>query len=468
MRLPLLLTVCLGSMAFAGETAIQTQNFDHDPQWEGVSNRIARDHYPTIEQDFGWSDTNFAGKEKGEIGGASTRSATPAYYAMPIEPATLEKPFSASGTFAITKTAGTGGVSFGWFGHEVTAGTRPMNSLLFQINGEKNGVQIHLRIITAHNRGAGATVQKAGAAKRDFAFPASDTKHHFTVSYDPTGKGTVSAQVDDLPAVKFELSDEVRKDGITADRFGIVNHLKSGHTMNLYLDDLKLGDKSFDFATDPKWESVGSHTKFEDRNLAGDHDFGYSETNNAGGEQKGEIGGTIWRRKDPRAWYADRVGSLDLTQPLHASGRVKFDVGAPDSGVYFGWFDSATATTQPQRTKDKPNQNFLGVHIEGPTRVGHYFAPEYATSQGERRRNIDAPVLQPDGKSHTFSIDYDPATHELKTTLDGQSTTLAVRDQDLKAGAHFDRFGLLSVPTGGQEVKIWFDDLKYTKVSEAG
>src|SRR4051812_28777255 len=98
MRLLPLWSVCLSAAVLAAEPNARTQNFDADPNWEGVNNRLTREHYPTIIQNFGYSsDTNVAGREKGEIGGAITRSNTPAYYAMKVDPVTLEKPLSASG-----------------------------------------------------------------------------------------------------------------------------------------------------------------------------------------------------------------------------------------------------------------------------------------------------------------------------------------------------------------------------------
>jgi hypothetical protein len=50
----------------------------------------------------------------------------------------------------------------------------------------------------------------------------------------------------------------------------------------------------------------------------------------------------------------------------------------------------------------------------------------------------------------------------MRVTLGGESVTL-----DLKAGAKskdaiFDRFGIFCVGTGGGQVKVYFDDLKYT------
>ena len=55
-------------------------------------------------------------------------------------------------------------------------------------------------------------------------------------------------------------------------------------------------------------------------------------------------------------------------------------VGAPDSDVYLGWFSSADKEKPPAESG-----NFLGVHIGGPTRVGHYFLPRLRDGQGNAR-----------------------------------------------------------------------------------
>ena len=363
---------------------------------------------------------------------------------------------SASGTLAIPETHSGGGVLFGWFNHQFTPGMRPTNSIMFHINGEKRGGHIHVRVISANSHGTGAQILKPGAGKHDLLYEPGATKHRWSIQYDPAGPGRVTVVFDDLTPIVFDLSEDVRKDGATLDRFGIVNAQKAGGFMRVFLDDLVIGDQKMDFASDPKWESIGSHASFEDHDLVSDHNFGYSETNFAGGE-KGEIGGTIWRSERLPAWYADSVGPLDLSKPLHASGKITLKIGAPDSGVLLGWFNS-----NGKDAESKEPNNFLGAHIEGPTRVGHYFAPLFCATDGTRRRMETAAVLLPDAKSHQFSIDYDPEKSELRTTLDGQSTTLAIRPQDKKSGAAFDRFGLRSVRVGGQQVKVYLDDLSYT------
>ena len=62
-------------------------------------------------------------------------------------------------------------------------------------------------------------------------------------------------------------------------------------------------------------------------------------------------------------------------------------VGAPDSDMYLGWFGSAN--------KDKPPAeagHFLGVHVGGPTRVGHYFRPAFATGEGTTGHTDKGPL----------------------------------------------------------------------------
>jgi hypothetical protein len=61
---------------------------------------------------------------------------------------------------------------------------------------------------------------------------------------------------------------------------------------------------------------------------------------------------------------------------------------------------------------------------------------------------------------------YDPAANggqgELRVTLGKETATLALKKGVQAEGAHFDRFGLFNSPIGGQLVRIYLDDLKYT------
>src|SRR5256885_9666229 len=100
----LLLLTCGQEFAGRPETAaiLKKESFDRDPNWEGSHNQTAPKKVPTVVQNFGYSLSNFAGKDKGEIGGRVWRSSTRASYAAPIASKTLRDRMAASGAFAIT------------------------------------------------------------------------------------------------------------------------------------------------------------------------------------------------------------------------------------------------------------------------------------------------------------------------------------------------------------------------------
>jgi len=107
---------------------LKSESFDCDPRWEALNNRLLPAVLPTFTQDFGYRQTSFAGKEKGEIGGRICRAPTPCYYAAKIAPKTLNDKLDASGTFAVNATSASSGVLFGWFNARQPGATgRPIN-----------------------------------------------------------------------------------------------------------------------------------------------------------------------------------------------------------------------------------------------------------------------------------------------------------------------------------------------------
>jgi hypothetical protein len=237
-----------------------------------------------------------------------------------------------------------------------------------------------------------------------------------------------------------------------------MNMMKSGGPMKIHFDDLQYEGRSEDFAHEPKWEAAGNRRTYQATDVGGAHDFGFSNTNHAGG-QPGEIGGSFWRG-GPYAYYADRVGLLTLNDRLEASGRVVLAAGAPDSDMYLGWFSNVVKDQSPAHAGD-----FLGVHVGGPTRVGHYFQPVFAAAKGARGKTDQGPVLVP-GKGCEWSLVYDPAANgghgAIRVTLANESVTLRLKPGFKNQGASFDRFGLLTSNTGGGLVRLFLDDLKYT------
>ncbi len=476
-----------------GAVPLKSEHFDRDPGWEEHNNHAAPGKALSVKQDFGFSPTHFAGKNAGEMGGTVQRSTTPASYAAPLIPArSLDEKLSASGTFAVTKAQGGAGVFFGFFNSQQPGGSgRPIGSLGLDFDFEGKGGRLAVRLITASNKSCGTFITPYLPGKfRPTPIKADATQYHWTLTYDPdaaSGQGSFTftmtsethktqdygtlpeasqreAQARFPNTTKFtvDLPPGYKSDGARFDRFGMHNMMKAGGAATLYFDDLQLNGKTEDFSKDPQWTAVGNRVSYEDRELTGAHDFGYSAKTNYAGGTAGEIGGGMWRSGD-FACYADRVGPLDLNQRLEARGKVRLVTAGPDSDVRLGWFNSSA---KEKGVGDK--ENFLGVFVGGPTRVGHYFIPAFATAKGGKSgmgKVEKGPVLTP-GKNFEWSLVYDPAANEgngeIQVSLSGASVTLKLKPGQKKQGAVFDRFGLFTSNIGGQMVKWYLDDLEYT------
>jgi len=176
------------------QLALKSESFDRDPGWEAHNNRLLPKEYPTVVQDFGYSNTNLAGKSPGEMGGLITRAFEPAFYADKIGPKTLDDKLSASGTFAVTKTVGGGGLFFGFFRAEQPGGGgRPICSLGMNVDCEQKGCRLAVRLITGKNQSCGTFITPYLPGKfRPTPLKNDGTRYHWKLDYDPQaadGKG---------------------------------------------------------------------------------------------------------------------------------------------------------------------------------------------------------------------------------------------------------------------------------------
>src|SRR5207237_4199810 len=100
----------------------------------------------------------------------------------------------------------------------------------------------------------------------------------------------------------------------------------------------------------------------------------------------------------------------------------------------------------------------VGVSLEGPSRVGHYFRPYAASAKGTRADPGKGPVLVPDGKPRSWTLAYDPDGNQgrgtLRVKLDGEEFAYDLPPGFKAEGAALDRFGLFSVRAGGMHVKV--------------
>lgn len=201
---------------------------------------------------------------------------------------------------------------------------------------------------------------------------------------------------------------------------------------------------------------------FQDCAIRPHHDFQWRTSNFAGG-QPGEIGGILWRiesiHPERASFYGVPIGTLSLDEELRASGKLCLRGAAADSAILVGWFNSLTAIGAPPA-------NFLGILIEGPSRVGHYVRPLCRNSEEVLARLDKGPILRPDRRTHEWVIRYLPhADNErgrMTVSLDGSSVSLPLPEGMRNGNATFDRFGFLSYQRGGHFVNIRFDDVSYT------
>ena len=204
------------------------------------------------------------------------------------------------------------------------------------------------------------------------------------------------------------------------------------------------------------------------------HDYGISPTAHAGGGP-GDIGGIDFR-DEPPSYYAADVGMVSLGEPLRASGRIVLRGAAADSAVCLGWFDGASKQKKNTSELEAPQAGYLGVIVEGPSRVGHYFRAAYSNAQGSGQSpcedpgtGAERPVIRPDGRPHRWAIEYDPAaaggSGRITVTFDDSVHTLDLRPEHRARGAAFDRFGIFNLQAGGHHVELYLDDIGYTSAT---
>jgi hypothetical protein len=462
--------------AGAAEPRVVRETFSADPGWDGFRNRLAPEKRPLVRQDFGYRATNHAGGSRaGEIGGFVQRSPTAAYYAMPIAPKTLDDPLSASGKLAVRSAEGGSGVLVGWFKAPPPSWRTP-NSLGFRIDGNGGKFWMFYEYGTARWRTGGGGAFEGEQYQRTPTppFPADGQAHQWSLDYDPAaadGRGLITFRIDDR---KYEVAvaEGHRDDGTTFDHFGIWNVQIPGDRVELYLDDLVVDGKKFSFDDDPRWQAVGNGAQFAERLIRPFHDFGYSATRHAGGEP-GEFGGIVFRDERP-AYCGAKTGRLTLDDELTASGKLALLKANSDSGVYIGWFDAATKQANQVPEHAARQKNYLGVLVEGPSRVGHYFRPGYGgrDSSGHNAGETSAarrrwPLVYPDATVHTWTIHYRPqaagGAGQIEVIFDGHSDTMDLAAGDRATGASLDRFGIFNMQSGGHAVEIYLDDLSYTR-----
>jgi len=222
-----------------------------DPGWKGQGNRTQFVERDFARQNFGYSaDSNYAGGEKGEIGGQfhNVEPVYPlhGYYADEIGHLTLDDPIRFSGKISFIEGSTDAGMFFGFFRAEDEKAKLPPNSQIpssgwpqantlgIVVDGPARVGWYFMPVCTAAERKL--TVNRTGT----IFLP---TREHriFDFVYDPQankGVGRITVTLDGQPPIIVDLKSEQRKDGATFDRFGLTSFRRGGKFSRLYFDDL--------------------------------------------------------------------------------------------------------------------------------------------------------------------------------------------------------------------------------------
>jgi hypothetical protein len=479
-----LLTAAIITILLAASTSAEerTQTFDRDPGWEGRNNRAKSPEPQEVRQDFGYSSTRHCGGDApGEVGGHVTPAAETAYYAKRIATTTFDDRLSASGKLACTGRQFH--VLVGFFNAATVNEWRTPSSIVLRLYGRGDVFYAYVEYCTSRWRAGGdspggfATIEDPERPGRQQlrGFKSQGAVHTWSLDYDPEangGRGRVTVSIDDQRAV-CDLDDGHKADGATFNRFGLLGIPKHFDSAGeLWLDDIAVNGQRDDFARDPGWEAVGNRRTYQTLSVRPRFDFGYSDTHFAGGKNRGELGGVVFRgdnrTAEKLAYYGDRLQPLSLKAPLRASGKVSLRRGISDSTSLIGFFHSEKSmVVSPSQSSGWP-KNFFGIAIEGPSREGFFFYPAYRLAEGAdgHARGDDLPHILPDGKSHNWSFEYDPAAADgrgqIVVSFDGKRVELGFAEGHRQSAVNFDRFGIVTTWIDGNAQHVYFDDVTYT------
>jgi hypothetical protein len=463
------------SPARGEQMLLMTETFDTNPNWQGRNNRATLPEPRQIVQNFGYSAaTSNAGGPAGEIGGFITPAGEPAFYAKTIPARSFNDVLSVSGTLNVPQ--GGGHTVIGFFNADTVNEWRSANTIALRIYGRGSHFLAYSEYGTSKWRAGGASL--GGEAP----IPSGTVTYPFSLSYDPNGAGGVGSIIATIGSQTATMALDAghKADGAIFNRFGILNVVKSADDPGrLWLDNLTINGELNPFNSDPGWDALNNRRTYVSTNVRPRFDFGFSPlTNHAGGLGGGEIGGHTFRG-DSRlefnggrmAYYGDQLlDTLSLDQPLHADGRVALHRGVSDSTTLIGFFHSVDSVRNSDSQKSATPENFVGIAIEGPSAEGFYFYPTYGVDlEGEStssRGTPTPPFIYPDGASHQWSLDYDPAASggrgRITVTLDGQAVALDLQPGHKAIGANFNRFGIITTHIDGNGQTVYFDDLTYT------
>ncbi len=229
---------------YVADLKVNGQEIDlsRDPGWEGQGNRVQFVERDFQRQDFGYSETNWAGEQIGEVGGQFYRAepVDPAngYYADDVGILTLDDPLSFSGNICFVDASTDSGMFLGYFNarEQVARITDPhagypLNDMMgIEVDGPNHS---HIDPLCSPKRDVASKVTGP-------VFLPTRDRHTFRFDYDPRanrGVGRIGFRFDQQEFT-LDLKPEQRAAGARFDHFGLMNLRRGGKYVRVYFDDL--------------------------------------------------------------------------------------------------------------------------------------------------------------------------------------------------------------------------------------
>lgn len=533
----LFLIVALCCSAVADDKAplqMKTEHFDHDPGWDFSNNRIEASNPPTVNQDFGWSPGEIGGTVWKSTTSAwygmpldkplSFKDAFSASGKIAVSPNADGGGVSYLGFFnherqgwrpwssmaiRISYDGNNAAFFLDFMTAKWAAGAAEMNLTIpadgsqhtWKLDYDPNAQRApwtdkHLHdYLSTHRQTvddilALATQVEPGVTRESIEkrlrqalldgqvnFLHRHGHDYWTLKQEKEKLlGAVSVQIDGGQIYRTFLSENLRNEAVSLDRFGIFNMQLYHGAMTFHVSDLTVNGQKIDLSQDPNWPGHNNRTQYLEQDFQRQN-FGYSPETHFAGGKKGEIGGELYNVEpnDPHhGFYADEVGQLTLDDPVHFSGKIAFTEGSTDAGMFFGYFRAADQLRElppnipgAKEIPGWPQPNVLGIVVDGPAKVGWYFTPTVAAADRHLFRDKTGVVFLPTRAHRTFNVDYDPTANDgvgcITVALDGEKPfSLPLTREQRKSGAAFDHFGLMTFRRGGKFSTLYFDDLIYT------
>jgi hypothetical protein len=216
----------------------RSQDFSRDPHWDASGNRAT---YQATDvagaHNFGFSPTNHAGGQPGEIGGTFWRNDHWGYYADRVGPLSFDDRLEARGRVVLVVGGPDSDMCFGWFRSDGrgAAPNKTGDFLGIKVGGPTRVGHYFLPAFTVNEQVRG--LPDKGPVLRP------GKTYEWSLVYDSAahdGQGAITATLgDESVTLNLKQGQKAKAQAARLDRFGLFSIGPGGQIVKLFLDDLQ-------------------------------------------------------------------------------------------------------------------------------------------------------------------------------------------------------------------------------------